>query len=257
MSTAGFEAIDGAPAASAAGATLDRDGTLVLRGAFAPTWVARVAWLAGDTAGASTAAIDGPLAEPTLLAHPRLAPLLTAVLGDGYNVGRLALGAGVADALANLPAATSLFGDDALHARMPAVGVALLAPLVSARIPLAPGAHRASAPAPGVAIDLAPGDALLFDARLPVAPPPVAALLVVHYRHWFRAPAAPLDAPPVSISRLTYRRLPAAQRALFTWRVDRYLRLRPRLLLDRGVRRLPVPLGDAVRALLARRGAHR
>jgi hypothetical protein len=192
----------------------------VVRAAFAPAWIARVAALG------PTPAIEGPLAEPALLDHATIVPRLDAALGDGHLIGRVAAGRAAIEALVQLPARTALFGDPRHDARVPAVALAVIVALADATLAV-----------DGAPVALAAGDALVLDARTPVAASPDASLLlVVHHRHWFREPRAPLDAPPVSISRLVYQRLTAAQRRRFTWRFDRYLRLRPRLLLDQLVR---------------------
>jgi hypothetical protein len=220
---------------SAVGPALANVGCIVLRGVFAAGWIARV--LDHDSP-----AIAGALAEPELLAHPQVAPILASVLGDGYIMGRLALGTD------GVPARTSLFGASS-DLRVPAIGLSLHIALTQGAVRAVPGSHRDSDARSTSTLELAAGDCVLADTRLVLEPAGGRMLLSVYYRHWFREPVAPLEAPPLSISLLTYRRLPPSQRHLFAWRFDRYAHLRPRLLLDRGLRRLPGALQD----LLSRR----
>lgn len=219
---------DGSPADSAASAIAD--GGVVVRRAFSSDWLTRVAALDAPT-------IEGPLAEPGFLEHPVVAPILVSTLGEDYIMGRLRIGHTAAAALADLPERSALFGD-ACDARVPAFGLAL-------HVALTAGTAHASA----ATIALAAGDVVVCDTRTRLRADGLA-MLAVYYRHWFREPIGDLSAPPFAISLVTYQRLPAAQRHLFAWRFDRYLRLRPRLLLDRGLRRLPAPVADAVRRML-------
>lgn len=252
-----IETVDGTvlQSATAVATALDSAGAVVVRRAFSSDWLARViARCERGQAGAGQESIDGPLAEPELLGHPELAPVLALVLGEAYIIGRVSVGAAADDTLLRLPTGSVLFGDANADTRIPAIGLSLYVAWSARALQLFCRSHRNRASTDRRSVSLAAGDCLLSDTRLSASSSDRgSALLVVYFRHWFREPIAPMDAPPVSISPMAYQLLPSTQRHLLSWRIDRYFRLRPKIFFDRSLHRLPAPVVDVVRRLLSKK----
>jgi hypothetical protein len=182
--------------------------------------------------------VAGDFADPDVFANPVVLSIAGALLGGDFILGSYV-------AVTSMPGAKAqrlhadqegLFGDTSLDAGVPAYSVTLVIPLVdlnptTGSTQFFPGSHRDAAlagtvdTADGIAPDLAPGDAILFDSRIShggmanrsKAPRPI--LYCTYHRAWYRDVSNFRDMPPMQIDRAALDGMAKDHRWLVSWAI--------------------------------------
>jgi hypothetical protein len=218
-----------------------------------------------------TVDVEGPFNTPAFYANPLFFPIVERLLGQDCILG-------ACSSVVSFPGAPSqhthrdslsLFGDYAYDVALPPYALTVLMPLVDATIERGstevwPETHRE--PVLARAIERSPvhptvprGSVMMTDSR------------VVHrgaenrsndarpliynsyHRHWFRDYFGYGDRPPVAMSPFEYAKVPRHYRRLFSWRFDRYWKVRLTRQADRVVRNVvPAPLLSPAARVFAR-----
>ena len=187
----------------------------------------------GDRRMMISLSVSGAFAASDIFANPAALSIVRALLGDDFILGSYV-------AVTSLPGARAqrlhtdqdgLFGDTVLDASLPPHSITLVIPLVglnptTGSTRFFPGSHRdpdAAAPPDGIAPDLEPGDAILFDSRishggmanLSAAPRPI--VYCTYHRTWFRDVTNFRDMPAMLIDRAALNAMNDEERALVDW----------------------------------------
>lgn len=197
----------------------------------------------GDKRLMISLALSGAFAAPDVFANPVALSVAGALLGDDFILGSYV-------AVTSMPGAKAqrlhadqegLFGDASLDAGVPPYSITLVIPLVglnevTGSTRFFPGSHRdpAGADMPrgtaqdgisenGIAPDLEPGDAILFDSRISHggmanrsgAPRPI--IYCTYHRAWYRDVSNFRDMPAMLIDRAALDAMNEQERALVDW----------------------------------------
>lgn len=192
----------------------------------------------GDKRLMISLALSGTFAAPDVFANPVALSIAGAVLGDDFILGSYV-------AVTSMPGAKAqrlhadqegLFGDVALDSGVPSYSITLVIPLVglnpvTGSTRFFPGTHRdpdaANMPdgtcPDGIAPDLEPGDAILFDSRISHggmanrsdAPRPI--VYCTYHRAWYRDVSNFRDMPAMLIDRAALDAMNEDERALVDW----------------------------------------
>ena len=130
----------------------------------------------GDKRLMITLGVSGIFAAPEIFAHPVALSIVSPLLGNDFILGSYGAVTSMAGAKAQRlhTDLEGLFGDDELDASVPPYSITLVIPLVglnqvTGSTRFFPGTHRdpeAISVPDGIAPDLDPGDAILFDSRI-------------------------------------------------------------------------------------------
>jgi hypothetical protein len=130
----------------------------------------------GDKRLMTTLGVSGIFAAPEIFAHPVALSIVSPLLGNDFTLGSYVAVISMAGAKAQRlhTDLEGLFGDDELDASVPPYSITLVIPLVglnqvTGSTRFFPGTHRdpeAISVPDGIAPDLDPGDAILFDSRI-------------------------------------------------------------------------------------------
>lgn len=224
----------------------------------------------GDRRTLITLEISGAFNTPTFYANDRVYPVVARVLGDAFILGHMAVilsRSGAADQFVHRDA-PSLFGDGTYDAFMPAVGIAVVLPLVAldginGGTRVWPGTHRVASDEearamPSMVAEIPLGGCLLFDVRLMHggkgnrSANMRSIVYGAYHRKWFRDWDGFDKQSPMSISRRELANIPAGYRHLFDWRFDSYASWRRKDFADRILNHLPSTLADYGRRLIRR-----
>ncbi|MFT5487565.1 MAG: ectoine hydroxylase-related dioxygenase (phytanoyl-CoA dioxygenase family) [Paracoccaceae bacterium] len=185
----------------------------------------------GDKRLMISLAVSDAFAAPDTFANPVALSLVGALLGDDFILGSYV-------AVTSMPGAKAqrlhadqegLFGDVALDSGVPSYSITLVIPLVGLNPTTGstcffPGTHHdPDADPDGIAPDLQPGDAILFDSRishggmanLSDAPRPI--IYCTYHRAWYRDVSNFRDMPPMLIDEAALDAMNEEERALVDW----------------------------------------
>ena len=177
--------------------------------------------------------VSGAFAAPDVFANPAALSIVSALLGDDVILGSYV-------AVTSLPGAKAqrlhddqegLFGDIALDSSVPPYSITLVIPLVglnetTGSTRFFPGTHRdpdVENTPDGIAPELDPGDAILFDSRishggmanLSGTPRPI--IYCTYHRAWYRDVSNFRDMPAMLIDEDARDAMAPAERALVDW----------------------------------------
>ena len=191
-----------------------------------------------------TVDVEGPFNRPTFYANPLFFPILQRLLGKDCILG-------ACSSVVSFPGAPpqfthrdspSLFGDYAFDAPLPPYSLTVLMPLVDANAQTGSTegwtkTHRESVLEKALAGTPVPlpvprGSVMMTDGRVVhrgaenrssrVRP----LLYNSYHRHWFRDYSGYEHRPPLAISALEFSKVPEEYRQLFSWRFERYWKMR-------------------------------
>jgi len=187
----------------------------------------------GDKRLMITLGVSGIFAAPEILAHPVALSIVSPLLGNDFILGSYVAVTSMAGAKAQRlhTDLEGLFGDDELDASVPPYSITLVIPLVglnqvTGSTRFFPGTHRdpeAISVPDGIAPDLDPGDAILFDSRIShggmanrsTAPRPI--VYCTYHRAWYRDISNFRGRPAMRINQADLEAMDTNHRSLVDW----------------------------------------
>lgn len=235
---------------------------------YAAEAVYRDARRQGDRRTLITLEIAGGFEDPSFYANQRVYSIASRALGPGFILGHLAVilsRPGSKDQFVHRDT-PSLFDDGRFDAFMPAVGIAIVLPLVTldgknGGTRVWPRSHRCASDdearaLPSVVAELELGSCLLFDVRLMhggkgnTTDAMRSIVYGAYHRRWFRDWDGFEEQAPISISSRAFSKVPLHYRHLFDWRFDGHSPWRRRLILQSALNALPRPLLERARRIV-------